>query len=173
MGRLLGHFVLACDRDDLGDGRMKLFIPGESGPRWEIPARGYGANGPGWWMTGGDTPPGRYRVGKIHPISADDPQANAFGPYFLDLIELEGQEMRHGRAGIGIHGGGSGLADPRAPFQGWKITHGCVRVQNDHLLRVVNTVLWVRKQQSLRREWYDYSPEENYVDFTMAWVDQL
>lgn len=152
---------------------MKLYIPGEGKPRWDIPARGYGVNGPGWWMQGGDTPPGRYRIGDIHVIPDDDPQVNSFGPYFLDLIELEGQERKHGRAGVGIHGGGSGSPNPQAPFQGWVMTHGCVRTQNEHLLRVVNTILWARKQGSLRGEWYTYDPSENYVDFTMKWVDQL
>ena len=29
-----------------------------------------------------------------------------------------------------IHGGGSGLADPFAPYQGWVPTYGCLRMQN-------------------------------------------
>lgn len=153
---------------------MKFFVPGEPAPRWVIPARGYGANGPGWWMVGGDTPPGRYRLGDITAIPADDRQASAFGPYFIDLIELEGQESRFGRAGIGIHGGGSGLPEAwAARRQGWKVTHGCVRVQNEDLMRVVNSVLWTRKQNSKRGEWFSFSPEEDYVDFTMSWVESL
>lgn len=30
-----------------------------------------------------------------------------------------------------IHGGGTGLADPWEPQQGWKPTHGCTRAQNE------------------------------------------
>lgn len=29
-----------------------------------------------------------------------------------------------------IHGGGSGLPDPFAPYQGWLGTYGCLRMQN-------------------------------------------
>lgn len=152
---------------------MKLFVPGEPKPRWICPARGYGVNGPGWWMPGGDTPPGRYRCGDIHRIPPDDPQSEAFGYYAVDLIELENQEAKHGRAGIMIHGGGSGLPDPLAATQGWQVTHGCVRVQNQHMLWIVNAILWARKQGSQRNSWWTYMPGENYVDFTMKWVDSL
>jgi lipoprotein-anchoring transpeptidase ErfK/SrfK len=47
---------------------------------------------------------------------------------------------RYGRAGIGIHGGGSGLPAPFAARQGWAKTHGCVRVQNEDLTKLVKIV---------------------------------
>lgn len=115
--------------------------------RYQVEARCYGANGPGWKVPGGDTPPGPYRIGQIHHIGPDDPQAAAFGPVFLDLEELLDQERKFGRAGVGAHGGGSGLEDPwHAAQQGWQVTYGCVRLQNADLLRVLETVQWVRKQ---------------------------
>lgn len=173
MGDLHGHFVLACDFDDIRDGKLKLFVPGEKKPRWVVPARGYGANGPGWKMTGGDTPPGRYRCGDIYQIPEDDPDVNAYGFYAVDLIDLDGQERDNNRAGIMIHGGGSSLPQPLAPKQGWVVTHGCVRLQNHAMLWVVNTILWARKQNSERTSWWTYDPRENYVDFTMQWVKDL
>lgn len=153
---------------------MKLFVPGEVYPRWSIPARGYGANGPGWWMVGGDTPPGRYRLGDIHRIPENDPQAQAFGPLAIDLIEMEGQETKNGRAGIMIHGGGSGLENAySSPRQGWVVTHGCVRCQNEDVQKIVYSLIWARRCGSTRKNCDTYLPGENYIDFTMSWVDEL
>ena len=67
----------------------------------------------------GRCPRGTYRLG--HPVDTDHP---ALGFHFTPLIGVPG------RQGIGIHGGGSGLADSFAPEQGWVPTHGCLRVQN-------------------------------------------
>lgn len=56
-----------------------------------------------------------------------------FGHFFTPLFDLDLSGPMHdeGRKGIGIHGGGSGLADPFAARQGWMVTHGCLRVQNE------------------------------------------
>ncbi len=119
----------------------KCFVPGEAEPRWVVPCRNEGVAGPGWDRPFGDTPPGLYRVVAVEYIPADDPGSAAYGPVYLWLQEMEGQESAVGRAGIGWHGGGSGLTDPLAPRQGWMATQGCLRSQNeDLLLRVAPTV---------------------------------
>lgn len=65
-----------------------------------------------------------------------------FGPFFIPL--LDGSSPPHvmaenSRSGIGLHGGGSGLAEPFAPAQSppWVPTHGCWRLLNRDLLWLV------------------------------------
>jgi hypothetical protein len=85
-----------------------------------------------------DTPPGLYRIGAIYkdyernPNPSYDRTLMAYGWYSFDLVELENQEAKYGRAGIMIHGGGSGLGWPGcwAPKQALLSTHGCVRMHN-------------------------------------------
>lgn len=118
----------------------KCHVPGEPAPRWVVACHNEGVAGPGWDRPYGDTVPGLYRVTAVEDIPPHDPEANAYGPVYLYLQEQEGQETAVGRAGIGWHGGGSGLPAPRAPRQGWQVTHGCLRSQNEDLiLRVVPT----------------------------------
>lgn len=109
---------------------------------WEIPclARGQGADSE-WKRTNTDTPPGLYRIGQIYrdyernakPAQSDD--AMAYGWYSFDLVELENQEARHGRAGIMIHGGGSACGWPGAWAARQRLfpTLGCVRCHNQDL----------------------------------------
>lgn len=119
----------------------KCHVPGEAAPRWVVQARNEGVSGPGWDRPYGDTVPGLYRITRVEPIPRDDPAAPSYGPVFLWLEEQEGQQAAVGRAGIGWHGGGSGLPAPLAPRQGWQVTHGCLRSQNADLVeRVVPTV---------------------------------
>ena len=109
---------------------------------WELPAlaRGQGSDFE-FKLTNTDTPPGLYKIGTIYkdyeknsnpPYSRD---AIAFGWYSFDLVELEGQEAKYGRAGIMVHGGGSACGWPGAwaPMQRLFSTHGCVRMHNQHL----------------------------------------
>jgi hypothetical protein len=125
----------------------KCFVPGEERPRWTVACHNEGVAGPGWDRPYGDTVPGLYRVLAVEYIPADDPGTAAYGPVYLYLQEMEGQESAVGRAGIGWHGGGSGLPDPLAPRQGWMPTHGCLRSQNeDLLLRVAPTVNYTRSR---------------------------
>lgn len=124
--------------------KAKLFAFGEATPRWIIPVRCYGSTGNSW-VPGGDTPPGLYKMGIPEKIPTNDPQINSFGYWFIDLIEQENQEINRGRAGIGFHGGGSGLPNPLAPYQGWMVTHGCIRCQNADLEKVVNSVKYTQK----------------------------
>lgn len=86
-----------------------------------------------------DTPPGLYRVGTVY----DDYRTGAsysrtklaFGWYSFDMIELENQESKYGRAGIMLHGGGSACGWPGAwgPYQTLYPTFGCVRMHNADL----------------------------------------
>lgn len=110
---------------------------------WELPAlaRGQGSDIE-FRLQKTDTPPGLYRIGRIYrdyekygPRPAFDRTLRSFGWYSFDLVELEGQEVRHGRGGIMIHGGGSACGWPGAwsPMQTLYATHGCIRMHNIHL----------------------------------------
>ena len=109
---------------------------------WELPclARGQGSDDQ-FKLTNTDTPPGLYKIGAVYKDYDRDPsetfsrEKRSYGWYSFDLVELEGQESRYGRAGIMIHGGGSACGWPGAwqPLQGLYSTHGCVRMHNQHL----------------------------------------
>jgi hypothetical protein len=85
-----------------------------------------------WEMHDAAVRPGFGRWGRCprgnYPLSVprreDSPP---FGFWFIPVLGVTG------RVGIGIHGGGSGLADPMVPHQGWVPTHGCLRMQNADL----------------------------------------
>ncbi len=86
----------------------------------------------------GHCPPGDFKLGV--PVKKS---TVPFGPFFIPVLDYLGQDTMQdfGRAGIGIHGGGSGLAHPFAPRQGWQITEGCFRLQNEdleHLVHLIN-----------------------------------
>lgn len=109
---------------------------------WELPAlaRGQGSDFE-FKLSNTDTPPGLYKIGTIYKDYENNPNppysrdVMAFGWYSFDLVELEGQEARYGRAGIMMHGGGSACGWPGAwaPMQPLHSTHGCVRMHNQHL----------------------------------------
>ena len=83
-----------------------------------------------------DTPPGLYKIGQVYKDyntgSAYSRTKLAYGWFSFDLIELENQETKYGRAGIMIHGGGSACGWPGAwePYQALYPTYGCVRMYN-------------------------------------------
>ena len=119
--------------------RMKAFSF-EGRLLWEVDclARGQSSDSE-WKVTNSDTPPGLYKVGAVYrdyervgDKPAYDRTLMSFGWYSLDLIELENQEAKYGRAGIMIHGGGSANGWPGtwAPRQELFPTHGCVRLHN-------------------------------------------
>lgn len=121
--------------------RMKAFS--SSGKLlWEVPclARGQGSD-TSYQGVGEDTPPGLYLIGQIHRDydenrnPPDTRITRPYGWYSFDLIDLEGQESKLGRAGIMIHGGGSACGWPGAwkPMQHLYPTLGCVRMHNVHL----------------------------------------
>jgi hypothetical protein len=107
---------------------------------WEIPclARGQYSDFE-WKIKNSDTPPGLYRVGAIYKDyekvgnnPAYDRTLMAYGWYTFDMVELENQEAKYGRAGIALHGGGSANGWPGAwaPMQPLVPTHGCCRAHN-------------------------------------------
>jgi hypothetical protein len=109
---------------------------------WELPAlaRGQGSDFE-FKLNNTDTPPGLYKIGTIYKDYEKDSTPSydrtlmSFGWYSFDLVELENQEAKYGRAGIMIHGGGSACGWPGAwaPMQPLHSTHGCVRMHNQHL----------------------------------------
>jgi len=111
---------------------------------WEVNclARGQGSDTE-WRYTNTDTPPGLYKVGQIYndyAINGANPPYDrtlmAYGWVSFDMIELENQEAKNGRAGIMMHGGGSANRWPSAwaPRQRLYPTLGCVRMYNEDLL---------------------------------------
>jgi hypothetical protein len=75
----------------------------------------------------GQCPLGDYLLGS--PESIQPPEV-PFGFAFTPILDINGLWNLHHRAGLGVHGGGSGLPDPFAPQQGWVETEGCWRLQN-------------------------------------------
>jgi hypothetical protein len=107
---------------------------------WEIPAlaRGQGSDYV-FSDNSSDTVPGLYRLGEIYndyakygPNPSFDRTLMAYGWLSFDMVELEGQEAKYGRAGLMIHGGGSSNGWPAswAPKQRLVPTLGCVRLYN-------------------------------------------
>lgn len=98
---------------------------------------------PNWRNNSGDTPPGLYKLGEIYNDYAqvgDFPEYDrtlmSYGWLTFDMIDLEGNEDGNGRAGICLHGGGSGCGWPGAwePYQALYPTLGCLRMHNSHLM---------------------------------------
>jgi hypothetical protein len=83
----------------------------------------------------GNCPPGNFMLGEPRPKNEVP-----FGPWFIPVLDYAGNHHMRDfeREGIGIHGGGSGLADPFAPRQGFQVTHGCIRLQNEDLQHLVH-----------------------------------
>jgi hypothetical protein len=133
------HFVVNANTR-----RLKCF-DASGHLRWMAEAHCNGTNG-SYNVFQGDTPPGLYKCGLPDDVLPTDSDKASFGPWFVPLIEMEGQMSRRGRSGIGVHGGGSGLADPfYALRQGWVPTHGCIRLQNEDVIRLVNTVKFIQR----------------------------
>lgn len=120
---------------------------------WEIPclARGQYSDFE-WKIKNSDCPPGLYKIGtvykdyeKVGDKPAYDRTLMAYGWYTFDMVELENQEAKYGRAGIALHGGGSANGWPGAwaPNQPLVPTHGCCRARNIDLR---NKILPLTKQ---------------------------
>ena len=109
---------------------------------WEVPAlaRGQGSDFE-FKLRNTDTPPGLYKLGTVYKDYEKDPTPPydrtlmAFGWYSFDMVELENQENKYGRAGIMIHGGGSACGWRKCwdPYQPLYATHGCIRMHNQDL----------------------------------------
>lgn len=93
-----------------------------------------------WDVQNGDTPPGDYQIIRVERIPRTDPQWAALGRVYFWLKPISGAAAAIGDVGVGGHGGGSNLADPWALRQGWLITHGCVRFQNEDILHLADLV---------------------------------
>lgn len=112
---------------------------------WEYPCLADGQH-PNWRATGGDTPPGLYKIGAVYndyDRFADNPsyppfsrELRSFGWVSFDMIDLEGHEDGNNRAGIMLHGGGTACGWPGAwaRFQPLYPTFGCLRMRNQDLL---------------------------------------
>lgn len=109
---------------------------------WELSCLCRGQFEDNYFGKHGDTPAGLYKCGQIY---RDYEQAGdhagytrdrmSYGWFSFDLVELESQEANLGRAGIMIHGGGSGCGWPGAwkPKQPMFATLGCIRMHNQDL----------------------------------------
>lgn len=64
-------------------------------------------------------PDGTYTCTAEEPPAED---SDEYGTFYISTGDSRGRD---------IHGGGSGLDDPKAPRQGWYPTLGCVRMQNE------------------------------------------
>ncbi len=84
----------------------------------------------------------RFPDGTVRQNNPDDP---AYGCWFTGIADDPNADFsKHGRAGIGIHGGGTAAPNPFALEQGWYATEGCLRLQNDVNEQVfVPFVQWV------------------------------
>lgn len=89
----------------------------------------------------GNCPPGDFILG-----APREKNEVPFGPWFIPVLDYQGHHAMRDfeREGIGIHGGGSGLADPFGPYQGWMVTHGCIRLQNAPLCHFESLVRGVQ-----------------------------
>lgn len=106
----------------------KLFKKVEKGGEWLYSCSMRNDTVRRWFGRWGACPRGVFLLGAPSAVHAP-----AFGDWFTPLFDTKkgGPMEKGGRVGIGIHGGGSGLANPYARRQGWKPTHGCLRVQNE------------------------------------------
>ena len=116
----------------------------------KFPCLSVGTAGPRTDIPNGDTPPGLYHVLFVQQSLPGESASQiwaAYGEWFIDLFDDDGQERNVGRAGIAMHGGGSNLGiDPGdrtrplgqrtralAPKQPLTMTHGCLRFHNEHI----------------------------------------
>jgi hypothetical protein len=84
----------------------------------------------------------RLEDGGVRQNNIDD---SAYGCWFTGIADDPRADFsKHGRQGIGIHGGGTALVDPFAMQQGWADTEGCLRLQNEDNEKIfVPFVRWV------------------------------
>lgn len=107
--------------------------------KWTALARCDGAYGPGEDRVGGDTPLGTYVIGTLYRQEPGTALHDTYGHRCYDLVELEGQEAKHGRAGISWHGGRD--ASPGRPPAAWHdlaVTLGCVRGDDDEMRTTID-----------------------------------
>lgn len=117
---------------------------------WERPCLADGQH-PNWRATGGDTPPGLYKLGAVYNdmlqsitefgqcTPPENRDRRSCGWVSFDMVDLEGNEDGNGRAGVMLHGGGSALGWPGAwvAYQRLVPTMGCLRMHNADLYQLV------------------------------------
>jgi hypothetical protein len=130
--------VLINDFEHRFVGEAKCYAP-DGTVLWTVPSLGKGVDGPRTDVRGGDTPAGLYIAGTIYETRETEPWHiwASYGKWCVDMEEQQNQEASVGRAGICLHGGGSGLPDPLAPKQPLVATFGCVRMHNQDLDKIV------------------------------------
>ena len=124
-----------------------ICFDGSGARRWTLTAHGEGVGG-GYDNKFGNTPPGLYKcVSVLQSTSRDTTEDwNAYGPWYVYLEEMEDQERSRHRDGVGMHGGGSKSPTPLALKQGFYKTKGCVRLQNEDLPRLINTIRYAHSK---------------------------
>lgn len=108
---------------------------------YTVPCMAMGQD-PKWWLPGADTPPSVYKLGALYNDKANGTMERGYGWIFYDMIDCdvkgkEDGENTNGRSGVGLHGGGSSLQDPFAPYQKLVPTLGCLRMHNYDLLHTI------------------------------------
>jgi hypothetical protein len=116
--------------------RVKAFEFSTGKQLWEKPCLATGQY-ESWWRPGGDTPPGVWYLGEVTDDKANGTMQAAYGWIFFDMVDCEGREDGNGRAGLGLHGGGSAAPAPLDPYQVLLPTLGCLRMHNQDLYSLV------------------------------------
>ncbi|WP_167551839.1 RHS repeat-associated core domain-containing protein, partial [Xanthomonas axonopodis] len=107
---------------------------------------------------------------------ARNSQPGAAGPYHSDNVypskgPYHDRPVEYGpndilktddSRGRWLHGGGTGLADPQSPRQGWKPTLGCTRMQNEDIQELVDLVREVKAKDPMRIITYDRYDRYDY-----------
>jgi hypothetical protein len=115
---------------------IKAFAFSTGALLWEKPGLATGQH-KDWWRVGGDTPPGVWYLGRATDDKKLGTMVNAFGWIFFDMVDCEGREDGNGRAGLGLHGGGTISLAPLVDYQGLYPTLGCPRMNNRDLYEFV------------------------------------
>ena len=96
---------------------------------------------------------GPYSSANVYPAAG--PHRNLPVPYGPNDLLLTDDTER----GRWLHGGGTGLPDPLAPYQGWMPTHGCTRLQNKDIQELVRLVRKFKKDHPGVKIPYKRSPD--------------
>ena len=146
----LGLYYMRLNRDK---NLMYLFTSnGSFVGEWEARTRGSSRNR---LESGGDTPNGIYKVNSVlggetyrHPtitmavkgkVRTIGPEAYGLG--YIGLTPLSIEPGANRRSGLAIHGGGTGKKNAlRNTEQGWVNTFGCVRMQNNDIISLVENI---------------------------------
>jgi hypothetical protein len=119
-----------------GSGLLKLYMAdGSMRHVWHARDVGIGNEGIGNADQYGHyckVPPGiDYVLGAPQFCGPNSDHGAGYGWWFTPINDnAAGTLAEYGRAGLGLHGGGSGSPAPFSAYQGWYDTLGCIRLQN-------------------------------------------